>query len=318
MSFEFPSDLRSAVETLTQALSSGPVAVRENAASLSASYVQGRSSSNVDVAAYLVARMPATYAAISSVFNYVAELMPDYAPRSILDIGAGPGTASLSATRFWPSLTDLELLERDPRFAATATELTAALNLQAKITQTNLQNNSSKAQMVVAAYVMAELPENDAAAAALGLWEAAQDVLVIVEPGTPQGFARIRHVRAALLKAGAHIIGPCTHVNPCPMESGDWCHFKTRLARSRAHMQAKSAVVPFEDESFSWIAVSRHPVNTPRARIIAPPLATKFSVSLPLCSAAGLTTETFASRDKATYKQARKLNWGDALDFEPC
>ena len=43
-------------------------------------------------------------------------------------------------------------------------------------------------------------------------------MLVLVEPGTPQGFARIREARAALIAEGAHIVAPCTHENVCPME----------------------------------------------------------------------------------------------------
>lgn len=307
MSFDLPPHLRERIEAL--AAVQGKSGLRARSDELSSIYGEGRSSSQVDVAAYLTARMPATYAAVSAVFHEVAKLMPDFSPQSLLDIGAGPGTASLSAQHAWPSVQSFELVERDARFAAVATELVRG----AKLSQKPLQQVSGKADLVVAAYVLAELPEEEAASAAARLWASADNVFIVIEPGTPSGFARVRQVREVLVKAGAQMVGPCTHVNPCPMQSSDWCHFKVRLARARSHMHAKGATVPFEDESFSWVAFARQPVAKPRARIIAPPAGTKFAISLPLCSAVGLTTETFASRDKATYKQARKLNWGDSL-----
>ena len=55
-----------------------------------------------------------------------------------------------------------------------------------------------------------------AAAVAADLWQRRGQALVLIEPGTPQGFARIRAARAALIEAGAHIAAPCTHDNACP------------------------------------------------------------------------------------------------------
>jgi ribosomal protein RSM22 (predicted rRNA methylase) len=97
------------------------------------------------------------------------------------------------------------------------------------------------------------------------------------------------------------------------MRGSDWCHFTVRLARSREHMHAKAAHVPFEDEPFSWIAVSRVKYALAQARIVAPPVATKIGTTFKLCSTQGLTTPMIATRDKAAYKQIKKLAWGGAF-----
>ena len=97
--------------------------------------------------------------------------------------------------------------------------------------------------------------------AAGNLWAVTARMLVLVEPGTPQGFARIRAARAALIEAGGHVAAPCTHDNACPMSGDDWCHFSQRLPRSRDHMIAKGARVPFEDERYAYVVVSRAAVD---------------------------------------------------------
>lgn len=316
MSFsERPGSLDRAIASWLQAHEGG--ALREKADRLTEAYRHGRNSAHIDLAAYLTARMPATYAAVGRVLSQVSAIAEGFAPRSILDVGAGPGTASWAALAQWPEIAAVSMIETDVRFANLARELAAASEIPtlsaATILKAKLGENTSKAELVIAAYVFAELEERAAGEAALKLWAQAEQMLVIIEPGTPRGFARIRNARAALLAAGAHIIGPCTHSNSCPMSGKDWCHFTQRLARSREHMHAKAASVPFEDESFSWVAVSRQKYELPHARIVAPPVTTKINTTLKLCSASALTIVQIASRDKSAYKLAKKLEWGDTF-----
>jgi ribosomal protein RSM22 (predicted rRNA methylase) len=290
-------------------------ALREKADKLSDAYRQGRSSSHIDLAAYLTVRMPATYAAVGQVLARVAAIAEGFAPLSILDVGAGPGTASWAAISQWADISQVTMVESDARFVTLAEELAKASELpalqHAAIQKKKLSEAASQSDLVIAAYVFAELEERAAGEAALKLWAQCEGVLVIIEPGTPRGFARIRNARAALVDAGAHIVGPCTHSNSCPMSGKDWCHFTQRLARSREHMHGKAATVPYEDEPFSWIAVSRQKYDLMTSRIVAPPVTSKIDVSLRVCSAAGLSTQKIASRDKQAYKLAKKLEWGD-------
>ena len=280
-------------------------------------YKSGQSSARIDLAAYLTTRMPATYAALLRVLGEVANISPDFAPKSVLDIGAGPGTASWAALSIWPELTKIDMIEADARFTELAGALANASALealsQATITRVKMSEAQGKAELVVAAYVFAELAEKEAGIAALKLWTQTQHTLVIVEPGTPRGFARIKAARGELIKAGAHVIGPCTHAGDCPMAGNDWCHFTQRLARSREHMHAKQATVPFEDENFSWIAVSRKTAKLGQARVIAPPEQDKHSITFKFCDEQGIRNRMIARRDKEAYKRYRKTTWGDVV-----
>lgn len=286
--------------------------LEQRAGKMSVSYRAGGTSAGItdpaDALAYLVTRAPATYAALSAVFSRIAEVAPDFSPGDLLDVGAGPGTASWAARDAWPSLAKVAMVEPNAAFR----DLASRLMPDAKIMAGRLGMDLPRADLVTAAYVLAELPETTAADTARALWDAASQLLVLVEPGTPAGFARIRAARAALIAAGGHVAAPCTHDQSCPLQGEDWCHFSQRLSRSRDHMIAKGAKVPFEDERYAYVAASRTPMDRAgRARIIKPPVESKPGVTLPLCEAEGLRNAFVARRDKDAFRVARRKEWGD-------
>ena len=279
----------------------------------------GASDRGIDLGAYLAARLPATYAAVARVLAELKSRRPDFAPASLLDAGSGPGTASWAAAEQWPGLARIAFLDKHRGFLDLARRLAAASGhaglAGARAIAGDLERpaTAGPADLVIAAYALAELPEARVGAAAAALWRACGDVLVIVEPGTPQGFARILAARAALVAASAHLLAPCPHAGPCPLAGPDWCHFSVRLPRSRAHLHAKAARVPFEHEKFAYLIATRTPAGTTAVRILAPPRRNKTGIALKLCTPAGLERRTIASRDRDAYKRVRKLDWGDTV-----
>lgn len=285
---------------------------------MSEHYRQGRvSDSGLDFGAYLVARLPATYAAVCCCLAELAGTRPQFSPQTLLDAGSGPGTAAWAATSFYPDISAVTFLDNNQKFLKLASSLAAQdehVALQrARTLRADLGNlpDHLSADLVVAAYALAELPVAEAGNIAAGLWKTCENTLVVIEPGTPQGFARIHQARSALLNEGAHLIAPCTHGNSCPMQPPDWCHFSVRLPRRREHMHAKKATVPFEDERFSYLIASRLPGEVHGARILGPPADGKADIKFKLCGGDGLSQQSVARRDKAAYKRVRKLRWGD-------
>ncbi len=310
----YPGELNGAIAAWLATSGQGGLVAKT--AQLSASYRKGANSSSIDLAAYVVSRVPATFAANVKVHEALAQAMLEFAPRSVLDIGAGPGTASWAALARWSSITSITQCEQDQSFAWLAAKLNAESGLDA-LHQTRLIQKSEaglasdiKAELIIASYMLAELPLDTMPQVAKRLWDRTEVVLLLIEPGTPQGFARLRAIRETLLGQGAFAIAPCTHQNICPMAGSNWCHFKTRVQRSREHMHAKQATVPFEDESFSYLVLSRKPVAQSGGRIVAPVSINKVAATLPLCRSTGLHDEIIASRDKPAYKRARKTGWG--------
>ncbi len=320
----FPGTLDAAVTGWLEGRQAG-LAARSEA--MSSAYRAGRSSGRIDLAAYLAARLPATFAVNARVMGQVAGAMPGFAPASLVDVGAGPGTAGWAAAAQWPSITSVEQVEAAPAFAALLRDLNAGSGLaaleQAEVREQALvQWQARPHDLVTASYVLAEMPLASVADAVRKLWAAVGQVLVLIEPGTPEGFKRIHAAHEVLRGAGAVIVAPCTHGAACPMAGGDWCHFKERVQRSRAHMHAKGATVPFEDEPYSYLVVAKDPLSpsdsSPNelgereiARVLAPPEVSKVGVGLKLCSATGLAKRMVPARDKAAYKRAKKVDWGD-------
>jgi ribosomal protein RSM22 (predicted rRNA methylase) len=167
---------------------------------------------------------------------------------------------------------------------------------------------------VTLAYVLNELAPEVRPALLQRLWHATADTLVIVEPGTPAGWARIIAARATLIEAGAHVLAPCPHAHMCPLAPPDWCHFAVRVARSRLHRLAKEAELSWEDEKFSYLAVSRRPSPAATARVIARPRKASGRVTLKLCRPDGSAGEQlFSRRDGQAFKRAWRSDWGAAF-----
>jgi ribosomal protein RSM22 (predicted rRNA methylase) len=109
------------------------------------------------------------------------------------------------------------------------------------------------------------------------------------------------------------VLAPCPHDVKCPIESPDWCHFSQRLARSRAHKQVKGADAPFEDERFSYVVLTRTPVEARASRVLAQIAIGKAEISAKLCTPSGLALAKVPRRDKEAYARARHWRWGDAV-----
>ncbi|CAN7389317.1 small ribosomal subunit Rsm22 family protein [Mesorhizobium caraganae] len=320
---ELPAPLRQGVERLLETI---PLpTLRQAAKTLSDRYRaelrDGRlhMAEEMAVKAYLATRLPATYAAARASLDALAEARPDFQPKTLLDVGAGPGTVLWATTDLWPDLEQAVLFEA----SAAVRKVGQSLALDTIVASTDWRAGDvtidladlKPADLVTCAYVLDEIAPASLPKLVGRLWQLTADTLLIVEPGTPAGWQRIVAVRRQLLEAGAHVLVPCPHEAPCPLEPPDWCHFSRRVARSRLHRLAKDAEVPWEDEKFIYVAAARQPAASRAARVIATPKAGSGKVLLKLCRPDGGAGETlFTKRDGELFKQARRLDWGDTLD----
>jgi ribosomal protein RSM22 (predicted rRNA methylase) len=317
---KMPEHLEEAIQTLTsknklnqlhdsyQELSGRYRDVKKNSKALIDSFSQRN--------AYLAARFPATFAAISRVLQELLRLAPEMEVNHLLDAGAGPGTAMWAAIHCLDGIKKFTLLERDKELIQLGKELIGLaqpeVSSKAEWIQCDLQSKSVlHHDLVICSYVINELDSIEPVVSKL--WDAANKYFVVIEPGTPAGFKNIRHVREFILNKGGHIVAPCPSCADCPMKGNDWCHFSQRVSRSRSHRSIKGADLNYEDEKFSYLVFSKTPIIPVNARILRHPIKNPGHVKLTVCSKEGWKQVVVSKKQKEIYKQARHAEWGDEL-----
>ncbi len=270
-----------------------------------------------EAAAYAAARMPATYAA-AHVSLSEALRSSGLEPRTLLDCGAGTGAVSWAADALL-ALEQVTCLEREDAMRGAGERLMSAGSdalRAAHWTGYDLSEDKPlpRAELVVEGYMLGELREELRLPAAERLWDAAEKMLVLIEPGTPQGFANLAAVRAHLAGLGAHVAAPCpAGCARCPMEGDDWCHFTVRVQRTRLHKALKGGDAPYEDEKFAYLALTREAPKAPcSARVLRHPMIAPGRITLTLCAGGGKTVRVVTKKDPL-WKRARKIGAGDCV-----
>ncbi|AXK35928.1 rRNA methyltransferase [Streptomyces armeniacus] len=292
-----------------------------------------------DVVAYAAYRMPATFEAAASALDAFAVRVPGWRPASHLDIGGGTGAAVWAAARVWgdgadgPARKTTVLdwaapaldLGRELAAASDSAALRAAEWRPRRLTNGGAdadadRADADRADLVTVSYVLGELTDADRRAVVAGAAGTGRAV-VVVEPGTPDGYLRVRAARDVLTGAGLTVLAPCPHSDRCPITPGeDWCHFAARVSRSSLHRQVKGGSLAYEDEKFSYVAAVRPAAVRPdtgapgepaASRVVRKPQLRKGQVLLDLCTAGdGLRRVTVSKRQGPVYRAARDTGWG--------
>lgn len=289
-----------------------------------------------DVAAYAAYRMPATYEAVRAALAAFRARLPHWVPAAHVDVGGGTGAASWAVADAWAGEVPPEgergtmVLDWSQAALSLGEELAAGSGDPAlrgarwRRQAIGAGLRIDPADLVTVSYVLGELTGTDRD---LVVDEAARAAaaVVIVEPGTPEGYLRVRAARDRLVAAGLSVVAPCPHSGACPIEVGaDWCHFAARVSRSSLHRQVKGGSLPYEDEKFSYVAAVRDPVRAAvpageaAGRVVRKPQIRKGMVLLDLCTVdEGLRRETVTKRHGGSYRAARDTGWGDVWPPAP-
>lgn len=316
---EFPAELRGEIERMLSDESTKALAAA--AEGLSKRYRGNDGSgkrlavSRRDILAYAAVRMPATFGAVGRALELSLECLPEERRMfgTVLDIGAGTGAASHAAAAAAAECGEFTCIEREPEMISLGSHLTEFCGVPAVWKQGDVTGGfDGKAELVMCSYCLNELAAGDRRTLVKRLWESTERLLVIVEPGTPEGYSRIISAREQLTELGAHIAAPCPGNTACPLAENDWCHFTVRVPRSRLHKQLKGGDVPYEDEKFCFVAVSREQTSPCEARILRHPRVDSGRITLELCTQSG-REQLMVTKKDPRFKAARKSGAGDAF-----
>lgn len=271
---------------------------------------------------YSIARMPATFGAVYkaiewSVDNFNEEI------NSVLDVGAGTGAASWAVSECINKELQITCLEREDAMLTLGQEY-----MQEEITSLNnakwiKQDVSSteikeKADLVISSYMLNEFSEETRIRTVQKLWNATNKLLLIIEPGTPESFKKMKKIREYLITCGGNVIAPCIHNKKCELPENDWCQFTCRISRSKLHKVLKGGESPFEDEKFFYLAISKNKENSTRkefARVLRHPKIESGKITLKLCDNDGIKEKMITKKSKELFKIARKIESGDLINL---
>jgi SAM-dependent methyltransferase len=224
------------------------LAFTEGRGELEADYLENKRQSR----AYLAYFLPLNFEKVRTLFEAHSSFWPETLParpQRWLDLGCGPGTATLAAllayrTRYRKTtempavqidLVDsqesaLEMAETLVRDFATKQGLNVSTRRYRSWSEVLKNQADASYDLALAANVLNELPAESGAEGRellLDIWDRTTGAFLVLEPGHRVSSQRLIRFRERLLKAGKmRILGPCSHVEKCPLHrSKHWCHF---------------------------------------------------------------------------------------------
>lgn len=271
----------------------------------------------IEAITYAIMRMPATFGAVATAAQYTFKQYTGKL-RTMIDVGAGTGSATWAMNKLqqWEKIT---CLEREEEMYQLGKELMQYCSGHEMITWEKIditckESIEKQADLVVASYIFNEIDDRKKEEVWQKLKNMTSKVLLIVEPGTPESFHNIKRMQQEAINSGWKIIAPCTMQNTCPLPEDDWCHATVRIERNKIHKYIKEADLPYEDEKFCYLAITKEDITTAKARILRHPYIESGKVTVKLCENGEIVEKIITKKEKERFKTIKKMNCGDCIE----
>ena len=270
---------------------------------------------------YMASRMTATYQVCSRILNSVRN-RHDISIDSVLDVGAGTGSASWAAYEIF-SPSSVRLIDSNENMILKGRELMSCMPELDSICTWDRQEIGSfrspeKYDLVIESYVLNELKEEYLDNALKSMYDTSGKLMILIEPGTSKGFEIIRKAKEICNKRGWDVIAPCPSNDICPLGNEERCSFSLRIPRKAFLKYIKNGDAPFEDEKYCYLIISKGsmPCIHRWPVILKHPTVKKGHIILNLCSGNRVYSKVLSKKDGDAYRTARKSSAGDTLEPE--
>lgn len=317
---KIPDLLENAIERKIQGIKI--TELKELAKNLSDRYINEKRagqtllSKEKEALAYSIMRMPATFCAVTVALKNTLNIAESCEIETVLDIGAGTGAATWAINEYI-NPKEITCLEREDAMRTVGQTLMKFNNEMEKVQWINEDVTNWRyvkgADLIVASYIINELKQEERKNVIKKILDLESKIILIIEPGTPEGFKNIKEIQKIALENGRFIIAPCTTQGVCQLPESDWCHSTVRVERNKIHKILKSADAPYEDEKFSYIAISKENLGTAESRILRHPMIETGKITLKLCTNGNIEEKIITKKEKEKFKQAKKKKCGDTI-----
>lgn len=279
-----------------------------------------------DMIAYLSLRFPATYAQITSALSQVQERIPDWQPKTMLDLGCGPGTGIHAAKTIWPGIARATAIDQEKYFLSLGKELMyeSKLDIDVNWIQQSIALWTETADdetydLVIVANVINELSGDSKNKLLDVLSRMKVGVVILLEPGTQNGFDMIQS-SAEKIAQKKTLLAP--YINSSFIKSEKyWIHFSQRFIRPEFQRRVRQsmrendlAASDWEDSKYCYAAFGDVAATVrPYAVCIGSTELYHGYLMLPILTKDGVKKVKIMKRHKEQYRFGKNLKWGETI-----
>jgi len=279
-----------------------------------------------DILAYMSLRFPATYAQIYSALIQIQERLPEWYPKTVLDLGCGPGTGILAAKTMWPEITTVVGIDNEKYFLTLANELLYGSKLSLPVNWVHQSisnwietNKTTQYDLIIVANVLNELPEIVIERLLAQLSLSSSGVVLMLEPGNAIGHQIIQATSQELSKK-EQIVAP--YIKQSFQKSDDyWIHFPQRFVRPEFQRRIRQSMrennlmaSDWEETKFSYVAWGNIKILKKFwGQSIGKADIQKGFLTLPVLTQDGVLKAKILKRHKPQYTFAKNLHWGEMI-----
>lgn len=280
--------------------------------------------SSDDSLAYLALRVPATYAQISSALLQIKEILPNFTPKTLLDLGCGPGVGMWAVKELFPSVEQANCLDENQDILSLGEiiQKKAYPSFSVSWKRTSLSSNKNtlpSADLVIIASVLNELTLPEINHLISELQKMTNSVIVILEPGNSRGCKIIEDITRKMHKE-RQILAPYVH-SSFVESSNYWIHFSQRFKRPeflrqlRQDMRESTQMASdWEETKYAYVAFGETVKREPAwGRCIGNIKKYKGYIEVPLLTENSIQIIKILKRHKIEYDFAKKLTWGELI-----